>query len=152
MEGIGQEAVSLAGHLRLRKLIVLFDDNSISIDGPTSLSTSEDHLARFAAAGWSVERIDGHNPAQIEAAIARARIAEKPSLIACKTLIGFGAPTKEGTAATHGSPLGKDEVAGARVKLNWPHEAFTVPAPILAGWRHAGGRGAAVREIGRAHV
>jgi len=145
MEGVGQEAISLAGHLGLAKLIVLFDDNGISIDGPTSLSTSEDHAARFAAAGWDVQQIDGHDPAAIEAAIARARVASKPSLIACKTVIGYGAPTKAGTAATHGSPLGKDEIAGAREKLSWPHAAFEIPETVLKAWRHAGGRGASIR-------
>ena len=145
MEGIGQEAISLAGHLGLSRLIVLFDDNGISIDGPTSLSTSEDHAARFAAAGWNVQQIDGHDPAAIEAAIARARVADKPSMIACKTVIGYGAPTKAGTASTHGSPLGKDEIAGAREKLSWPHAAFDIPEPVLKAWRHAGSRGASIR-------
>ncbi len=142
MEGIGQEAISLAGHLKLNRLIVLFDDNGISIDGPTSLSTSEDHLARFAAANWDVQRVDGHDPAAIEGAIARARTATRPSLIACKTIIGYGAPKKAGTSATHGSPLGKEEVAGAREQLGWPYEAFVIPDKILAKWREAGSRGA----------
>jgi transketolase len=145
MEGIGQEAISLAGHLGLAKLIVLFDDNGISIDGPTSLSTSEDHVARFTAAGWDVQQIDGHDTAAIEAAIARARVATKPSMIACKTVIGYGAPNKAGTAATHGSPLGKDEIAGAREKLSWPHAAFEIPEPVMRAWRHAGSRGASIR-------
>jgi transketolase len=145
MEGVGQEAISLAGHLGLAKLIVLFDDNGISIDGPTSLSTSEDHAARFAAAGWDVQQIDGHDTAAVEAAIARARVATRPSMIACKTVIGYGAPNKAGTAATHGSPLGKDEVAGAREKLSWPHAAFEIPEAVLRAWRHAGGRGASIR-------
>ncbi|MEO8557567.1 MAG: transketolase [Rhodospirillales bacterium] len=145
MEGIGQEAISLAGHLKLNRLIVLFDDNGISIDGPTSLSTSEDHPARFAAAGWDVQKVDGHDSAAVEGAIARARTATRPSMIACKTVIGYGAPKKAGTAATHGSPLGKEEVAGAREKLGWPHDAFVVPDRLLAKWREAGGRGAAAR-------
>ncbi|MGE0152286.1 MAG: transketolase [Reyranellaceae bacterium] len=145
MEGVGQEAISLAGHLGLSKLIVLFDDNGISIDGPTSLSTSEDHAARFRAAGWNVQQIDGHDTAAIEAAIARARVADRPSMIACKTVIGYGAPKKAGTAATHGSPLGKEEVAGAREKLSWPHAAFEIPEPVLRAWRQAGGRGASIR-------
>jgi transketolase len=146
MEGVGQEAVTLAGHLGLGRLIVLFDDNGISIDGPTSLSTSEDHLMRFAAANWHVSRVDGHDPAEIEAAIRHARtIADRPSLIACRTTIGYGAPTKAGTAATHGSPLGKDEVAGARAKLGWPHAPFELPAAILAAWRATGKPGAALR-------
>jgi transketolase len=146
MEGVGQEAITLAGHLGLGRLIVLFDDNSISIDGPTSLSTSENHAKRFAAAGWHVQSIDGHDPMAIASALARARKATtRPSLIACKTVIGFGAPTKAGTAATHGSPLGKDEVAGAREKLGWAHAPFDVPANILQAWRTAGSRGASVR-------
>ena len=145
MEGVGQEAISLAGHLGLSKLIVLFDDNGISIDGPTSLATSEDHAARFAAAGWDVQQIDGHDPAVIEAAIARARVGSKPAMIACKTVIGYGAPTKAGTAATHGSPLGKDEIAGAREKLSWPHAPFEIPDAVLKAWRHAGSRGASIR-------
>ncbi len=145
MEGVGQEAISLAGHLKLNKLIVLFDDNGISIDGPTSLSTSEDHMARFAAAQWDVQKVDGHDPAAIEGAIARARTASRPSMIACKTVIGYGAPKKAGTAATHGSPLGKEEIAGAREKLQWPHEPFVIPDKVLAKWREAGSRGAATR-------
>jgi len=146
MEGVGQEAITLAGHLGLGRLIVLFDDNGISIDGPTSLSTSEDHLMRFAAANWHVSRVDGQDPTEIEAAIRHARaVTDRPSLIACRTTIGYGAPTKAGTAATHGSPLGKDEVAGARVKLGWPHAPFDVPAAILAAWRAAGARGAVQR-------
>ncbi|TXL70406.1 transketolase [Vineibacter terrae] len=146
MEGVGQEATTLAGHLGLGRLIVLFDDNGISIDGPTSLSTSEDHLMRFAAANWHVSRVNGHDPAEVEAAIKHARaVTDRPSLIACRTTIGFGAPTKAGTAATHGSPLGKDEVAGARAKLGWPYPAFEVPAPILDAWRAVGRPGAARR-------
>ncbi len=143
MEGISHEAIDLAGHLRLGKLIVLFDDNSISIDGPTDLSTSMDQLQRFEAAGWAVSRIDGHNPAEIEAAIAAARESDRPSLIACRTLIGFGAPNVQGTAATHGSPLGAAEVEAARAHLGWPYPPFEVPEPVLAAWRRAGERGAA---------
>ena len=142
MEGVGQEAVTLAGHLGLGRLIVLFDDNGISIDGATSLSTSDDHRKRFAAAGWHVQAVDGHDPEAVTRAIRRARaVTDKPSMIACKTVIGFGAPTKAGTAATHGSPLGKDEVAGAREKLGWPHPAFEIPEPILTAWRRVGARG-----------
>jgi len=147
MEGVGQEAITLAGHLGLGRLIVLFDDNGISIDGPTSLSTSENHQKRFAAAGWHVQQIDGHDPEAIARAIRKARNAkDKPSLIACKTVIGYGAPTKAGTAATHGSPLGKDEVAGARVKLGWSHAPFEVPAPVLDAWRAVGRKGASARK------
>ncbi len=141
MEGISHEAISLAGHLRLRKLIVLFDDNKISIDGPTSLSVSDDQLARFKACGWSTAECNGHDPAAIEAAIAAAQGSARPTLIACRTTIGYGAPKKGGTAATHGSPLGPEEVAGAREKLGWPHPPFEVPAPILESWRAAGSRG-----------
>ncbi len=142
MEGISHEAASLAGHLRLGKLIVLFDDNGISIDGPTGLTVSDDQRARFTAYGWHVQAVDGHDPEAVAATIAAARQAAQPSLIACKTVIGFGAPTKAGTAKTHGSPLGADEVAGARAKLGWPHPPFVVPEPILAAWRDAGARGA----------
>jgi transketolase len=141
MEGISQEAISLAGHLKLSKLIVLFDDNHISIDGPTEITTSDDQLGRFKASGWNVAAIDGHDPEAIAKAIAAAKQSDKPSLIACRTIIGFGAPKKQGTAATHGSPLGKDEIAGAREKLGWPHAPFEIPADILAAWRSAGARG-----------
>lgn len=142
MEGISQEAISMAGHMKLSKLIVLFDDNGISIDGPTSLSTSEDHTKRFEAAGWDVQEIDGHNPAAIEAAIAKAKTTNTPSMIACKTEIGFGAPTKGGTSATHGSPLGAEELAGARKKLGWTSEPFEIPADVRDAWTAAGARGA----------
>ncbi len=144
MEGISQEAISLAGHLKLGKLIVLWDDNSISIDGPTDLSVSDDQLARFAASGWNTVRIDGHDTAAISAALARARAdSSKPWLIACKTVIGYGAPTKAGKASTHGEPLGADEIKGARDKLGWSAAPFEVPAPVLAAWRSLGARGAA---------
>jgi transketolase len=141
MEGVSHEAISLAGHLKLSKLIVLFDDNHISIDGPTSLSVSDDQLARFRAAGWAVEAVDGHDPEAVAAALGRVQGADRPSLIACRTTIGYGAPKKAGTAATHGSPLGAEEVAGAREKLGWPHPAFVVPDAILAAWRTIGQRG-----------
>lgn len=144
MEGISQEAIDLAGHLRLSRLIVLFDDNAISIDGPTALATSTDQLTRFAAAGWAVSAIDGHDRHAIAAAIAEARAAERPSLIACKTVIGYGAPTKQGSAATHGSPLGAEEVAAARRRLGWEHAPFAIPAPILQAWRRAGRRSVGV--------
>ena len=141
MEGISHEAIDLAGHLKLNKLIVLFDDNSISIDGSTSLSTSIDQVKRFEASGWSACRVDGHDPAQVEAAIAKAKQSDKPSLIACKTIIGFGAPNKQGSEKTHGAPLGKEEIAAARVRLNWPYPPFVVPDQILAAWRAAGESG-----------
>jgi transketolase len=147
MEGIGQEAITLAGHLGLGRLIVLFDDNGISIDGPTALSTSEDHSKRFAAAGWHVQAVDGHDPDAVTRAIRKARnVTDKPSMIACKTIIGFGAPTKAGTAATHGSPLGKDEVAGARQKLGWTAPPFDIPEPIFTAWRKIGSRGKSQRR------
>ncbi len=152
MEGISHEAISLAGHLRLSKLIVLFDDNAISIDGPTALAVSDDQAARFAASGWEVVRVDGHDPEAIETAISAARVSDRPSLICCRTVIGYGAPTKEGTAATHGAPLGADEVAGARERLGWPHPPFEVPEDILDAWRAIGARGAAERQAWSARL
>ncbi len=149
MEGISHEAASLAGHLRLGKLVVLYDDNEISIDGPTSLALSDDALGRFDAYHWHTQRIDGHDPAAIRKAIEAARADQRPSLIACRTRIGFGAPTKEGTAATHGAPLGAEEIAGAREKLGWPHAAFEVPEPVLSGWRAIGARGQAAHAAWR---
>ncbi len=147
MEGISQEAISLAGHLRLGKLIVLFDDNQISIDGPTSLSTSDDQIERFRASRWHTARVDGHDPEAIALAIENARaVTDRPSLIACRTIIGYGAPKKQGTASTHGSPLGEDEIAGARERLGWGHAPFEVPKPVLAAWRAAGTRHAATYE------
>ncbi len=146
MEGISQEAISLAGHLKLSKLIVLWDDNSISIDGATSLAVSDDQHQRFQASGWHTLACDGHNPAEIRAALAAAQKSDKPTMIACKTVIGFGAPTKAGKSSSHGSPLGPDEIKGAREKLGWPHGPFEVPAPILAAWRASGSRGAALRK------
>ena len=141
MEGISHEAISLAGHLRLNRLIVLWDDNHVSIDGPTSLAVSDDQVARFRACGWQAAAVDGHDPAAVEAALAAAQSADRPTMIACRTIIGFGAPKKQGTSATHGSPLGAEEVAAARVKLGWPSPAFVVPNEILAAWRAAGARG-----------
>ena len=147
MEGISHEAISLAGHLKLGKLIVLFDDNGISIDGPTSLSVSDDQLGRFRACGWDVQSVDGHDPAAVAAAIAHAKTTATPSLIACKTIIGFGAPSKAGKASSHGSPLGSDEIAGARAALGWPYGPFEIPDPILGAWREAGRRGAAEHAV-----
>jgi transketolase len=152
MEGISHEAISLAGHLRLARLIVLFDDNRISIDGATDLAVSDDQLARFAASGWDVARIDGHDPVAIDAAITRAKSGDRPSLIACRTVIGFGAPNKQGTAATHGSPLGDDEIAAAREALGWPHPPFEIPADILDAWRAIGRRGGAGRRAWQARL
>jgi transketolase len=140
MEGVSQEAIALAGHLKLNRLIVLFDDNGISIDGPLSLTDSVDQVKRFEAAGWAASRIDGHDPAAIAAAITRAQQLDRPSLIACRTTIGFGAPTKAGTEKCHGSPLGGDEIKGARAALGWTEPAFVVPEDVLASWRAAGER------------
>ena len=145
MEGISHEAISLAGHLRLNKLIVLFDDNQISIDGPTSLSVSDDQVARFRASGWNAVTIDGHDPEAIAAAIEAAKNSDRPSLIACRTTIAYGAPTKAGTAASHGAPLGAAEIAGARERLGWPSAPFEIPDAVLQRWREAGKRGAAAR-------
>ncbi len=141
MEGITHEAASLAGHLRLSKLIVMFDDNGITIDGSTKLTVSEDTLARFRAYGWNTSAVDGHDAAAIDAALSAARKADRPTLIACKTVIGFGAPTKGGTEKTHGSPLGATEIEGARVKLDWAHAPFELPPEVLKAWRTAGARG-----------
>jgi transketolase len=146
MEGISQEAISLAGSLKLKKLIVLWDDNEICIDGPTSMTTAENQGARFKASGWHVQAIDGHDADAIAEAIEAAQKTKKPSMIACKTKIGFGAPTKEGTAATHGAPLGDDEIAAARENLGWPHAPFEIPADVLGAWREVGGRGATIRQ------
>jgi transketolase len=145
MEGISHEAISLAGHLRLNKLIVLFDDNHISIDGPTELTVSDDQLARFAACGWNTLAVDGHDPEAVASVIDAARRADKPTLIACRTTIAYGAPTKAGTAAAHGAALGAAEIAGTRERLGWPYPAFHVPAPILERWRAIGAKGGAAR-------
>ena len=141
MEGISHEAASLAGHLKLSKLIVLFDDNGISIDGPTSLTVSDDTMKRFEALGWDASAIDGHDEAAIREAIARAKTTDKPSLIACRTTIAFGAPTKAGTSASHGSPLGDAEIAGARAALGWSYGAFEVPENVLNAWRASAQKG-----------
>jgi transketolase len=147
MEGISQEAISLAGHLKLGRLIVLFDDNQISIDGPTALSVSDDQIERFRASGWHTASVDGHDPQAVALAIENARAAtDRPSLIACRTVIGYGAPKKQGTAATHGAPLGEEEVAGARETLGWRHAPFEIPKPVLASWRAAGTRHAATYQ------
>ena len=152
MEGISQEAIGLAGHLRLNKLIVLWDDNQISIDGATDLSTSENMLERFAASGWATDNIDGHDETAIHAALARAQKATKPTLIACRTIIGLGAPTKQGSSGVHGSPLGKDEVARARELLGWHWPEFIIPNDILNDWRKAGERGQAAKKTWQHHL
>lgn len=144
MEGISQEAISMAGHWKLGHLIVLWDDNEISIDGPVSLASSENQQKRFEAAGWHVQSINGHDPKAIRQAIQNAKESDKPSLIACKTTIGYGAPTKAGTSGCHGSPLGAKEIEGAREKLGWSHAPFEIPSDILSAWRDAGKRSYAV--------
>ena len=146
MEGLSHEAISLAGHLRLSRLIVLFDDNGISIDGPIGLTESGDQVARFEAAGWSASRVDGHDPEAVAAAIESAKSSDQPSLIACRTIIGYGAPKKQGTASAHGSALGKEEAAAAKVALGWKHEPFVIPADIGAAWRAVGERGRSERN------
>lgn len=146
MEGVSQEAIALAGHWKLNKMIVLYDDNGISIDGPTSLADSVDQVKRFKSAGWAAELIDGQDQKAIAAAITRAQKSNKPSLIACKTTIGYGAPTRAGTAKAHGEALGADELKGAKEKLGISLEAFSVPDDVLKAWREAGSRGAAARE------
>ena len=146
MEGISHEALSLAGHLRLSKLVVIWDDNRISIDGPTELSVSDDPDKRFEAHGWHVQRCDGHDPEAIAAALRAARESDRPSMIACRTQIGFGAPNKANTADAHGSPLGHDEIALAREQLGWGHEPFVIPDEVLNAWRAIGARGRSARE------
>ncbi len=145
MEGISHEAIGLAGHLRLNRLIVLFDDNHISIDGPTSLSVSGDMRKRFEAADWATFACDGHDAADVARALQAAQSSDKPVLIACRTIIGFGAPTRAGTSKAHGEALGLEEVAGARKALDWPYEPFVVPNDILSSWRAIGARGQAPR-------
>jgi len=145
-EGINHEAVGLAGHLGLGRLIVLWDDNRITIDGGTDLSTSENIGARYEASGWQFVCCDGHDPADIRRAIEEALADPRPSLIGCRTIIGKGAPNKQGTSKTHGSPLGKEEVAAARQALGWTDEPFVLPEPIRDAWLHTGKRGEAVRS------
>src|SRR3954468_9233913 len=141
MEGISQEAIALAGHLKLNRLIVLFDDNGISIDGPLSLADSVDQVKRFEAAGWAATRVDGHDPEAIAGALKQAVDADRPTLIACRTTIGFGAPTKAGTEKCHGSALGAEEIAGARQKLGWTEPPFSIPDDVRELWRKAAQRG-----------
>lgn len=146
MEGVSQEAIAMAGHWKLGKLIVLYDDNGISIDGPTSIADSVDQVKRFKACGWAAEKIDGHDQAAIAAAITRAQKSNKPTLIACRTTIGFGAPHKAGTAKAHGEALGADELKAAKENLGIALEPFSVPDDVLKAWRAAGSRGAAARQ------
>ncbi|MCS3729217.1 transketolase [Bradyrhizobium betae] len=145
MEGVSQEAIAMAGHWKLNKLIVLYDDNGISIDGPTSIADSVDQVKRFKSAGWAAEKIDGHDQAAIAAAITRAKKSNKPTLIACRTTIGFGAPHKAGTSKAHGEALGADELKAAKENLGISLEPFSVPDDVLKAWRAAGSRGAAAR-------
>jgi transketolase len=145
MEGISQEAIGLAGHLKLSNLIVIWDDNNISIDGRISLSDSTDQVKRFEASGWKVLRCDGHDVTSISVALAAAQMSDRPVMIAAKTIIGFGSPNKKDSYQAHGSPLGDAEIALARKELEWPHAPFAIPADILAAWREVGARGRAAR-------
>src|SRR5262245_60872513 len=146
MEGLSHEAISLAGHLKLSRLIVLFDDNQITIDGSTSLSCSDDQLICFMASGWSVRRVDGHDHDAIAQAIWDERKTSRPSLIACRTVIGYGAPNRQGTEKVHGAPLGSDEIGKTREALRWPHAPFEIPDDLLARWRAVGARGRIARH------
>jgi transketolase len=146
MEGVSQEALSLAGRQKLNKLIVIWDDNSISIDGPVSLSDATDQRARFAASGWNVLSCDGHSIADVTRAFTAATTSDRPTLIACKTTIGFGAPKKAGTAKAHGEPLGAEELAAAKAAIGWTGGPFEIPPDILKAWRGIGAKGAGVRE------
>ncbi len=146
MEGISQEAISLAGHLKLNKLILIWDDNGITIDGSVDLADSTDQIARFKASGWNTIAIDGHDAEAIEAALTEARNSDKPTMIAAKTTIGFGSPNKSGTNKVHGAPLGADEIAATREALGWSAEPFEVPSDVLDAWRIAGLRSANARK------
>ena len=141
MEGISHEAMSLAGHLKLKNLVMLFDNNSISIDGPTSLAVSDNFKKRFKSYGWDFLSINGHNPDEIFKALKKVQNAKKPTVISCKTKIGFGSPNKSGKASSHGSPLGYDEVKLVRKKLRWPHKPFVIPKSLLKEWRKIGKKG-----------
>ena len=152
MEGVSHEAIDLAGHLGLGRLVVLWDDNRITIDGDTDLATSTDQMARFAAAGWHVQSCDGHDPAGIAAALAAAQKDPRPSLIACRTVIGFGAPNKQGGHDVHGAPLGAAEIAAARAHLGWPHAPFEIPEPVHDAWRRIAQRGAKARADWQARL
>ena len=146
MEGVSQEAISLAGHLKLSKFTVVFDDNGTTIDGPTTIATSDDQRKRFEASNWATIAVDGHDAQAIDRAFAFARASDRPTMIAARTNIGYGAPTKQGKSIAHGAPLGAVEVAGMREKLKWRYPPFEVPDPLLATWREAGRRGASARQ------
>ena len=146
MEGISHEAMSLAGHLNLKNLIVFFDNNKISIDGSTSLSVSDNYKKRFESYGWSFQEINGHNYKQIFNAIKKANKSKKPTIISCKTIIGFGSPNKSGKASSHGAPLGDDEIKLVRKKLNWKHDPFQVPVELLNSWREIGNKGEKIED------
>ncbi|MDD3020784.1 MAG: transketolase [Alphaproteobacteria bacterium] len=145
MEGISHEACSLAGHMKLSNLVVLYDDNDISIDGPTSLSFTDNTMGRFAAYGWATDKVDGHDFDAIESALTKAQSSDRPTIIACKTKIGFGSPNKAGTSGVHGSPLGAEETSAARANLGWTAAPFEVPAEILHAWRSVGTRNQGAR-------
>ena len=147
MEGISHEAASMAGHMGLSRLIVLFDDNGISIDGHTDLTVSDNITGRFESYGWQVLACDGHDMDAVSAAITAAKADNRPSLIRCKTVIGFGSPAKQGTSGVHGAPLGDAEIEAARAALDWPHAAFEIPADILAQWRAVGTQGESTRDV-----
>ena len=146
MEGISHEAIDLAGHLKLGRLIVLWDDNEISIDGKTDIATSTNQIARFKASGWQVARADGHDIDAVSAAIEAAKKSRKPSLIACKTTIGFGAPNLAGSHKTHGAPLGAEEIQATRVALGWTQGPYEIPADIRSEWESIANRGQSIRH------
>ena len=152
MEGMSHEAISIAGHLKLNRMIVLHDDNNISIDGPLSVACSTDQVKRFEASGWNAVRIDGHDPEAIYKALMDAKASDRPTYIGCKTTIGYGAPTRAGTSKSHGEPLGADEITGTRKALGWTSEPFVIPEDILAAWRQAGSRGKAAHEAWTAQL